>query len=82
MRRLAVLLSLFALLAASAQARPQPYAGIAPPQPQHAAAPADGPSWTAAILGGVGVMVVFAAAGVAVGRASVRPQPTRVARHA
>jgi hypothetical protein len=82
MRRLAVLLTLFALLAAGAQARPQPYAGSSPPQPHHVAAQPAGPSWTLAILGGIAVMVVCGTAGVAAGRASMRPQPTHVARHA
>jgi hypothetical protein len=77
MRRLAVLLSCFALLSAGAQARPQRYAGISPPQPQHAATHTNGPGWTAVILGGIAVMLV----GVAAGRASVRPQ-VRVARQA
>ncbi|HEY7077458.1 MAG TPA: hypothetical protein VH418_18905 [Solirubrobacteraceae bacterium] len=83
MRRLAVLLSVaFLLAAASARAMP-PLDPGATPAPRHAAAPSDGPGWTVAILGGIGVMLVCGAAGVAAGRASVRPQAqTRVARHA
>jgi|1186.fasta_scaffold1049967_2 hypothetical protein len=84
MLRLAVLLSIAVVLAATAggaQARPQPYAGISPPPPQHAVTPSDGPGWTLAILGGIAVMLVFGAAGAALGRASVRPQ-ARMPRHA
>jgi hypothetical protein len=84
MRRLAVLLYIAVMLAttaAGAQARPQPYAGTSPPQPHHAAAPTAGPTWTAAIVGGIAVMLVCGAVGVAAGRASARPQ-VRVPRHA
>jgi hypothetical protein len=85
MRRLAVLLSVTVMLAATAagaHARPQPYPGLTAPQPRHqAVAGSAGPSWTVAILGGIAVMLAFGAAGVAVGRASVRPQ-ARVPRHA
>lgn len=87
MRRIAAPLLvalMLAALAGVAQARPQPYAGIAPTsQQQQAGAPVqipaatasdDGPSWTVAILGGVAVMLAFGCAGVLAGRASVRPQ--------
>lgn len=87
MRRIAVpliiALMLF-VLAGAAQARPQPYPGIAPQSPsQQDGVPAqitaptasdDGPSWTVAVLGGVAVMIACGCAGVLAGRASVRPQ--------
>jgi hypothetical protein len=87
MRRIAaslVIALMLAALAGAAQARPQPYPGIAPRSSHHqagapvqipAATPTnDGPSWTVAILGGVAVTFAFGCAGVLAGRASVRPQ--------
>jgi hypothetical protein len=87
MRRVAVPLVIALMLAAlagAAQARPQPYPGVAPQSSsQQAGAPVqipapttsdDGPSWTVAVLGGVAVMIAFGCAGVLAGRASVRPQ--------
>jgi hypothetical protein len=82
MRRLAVLLSIAFLLAATSARAMPPMEPGATPTAHHAAAGSDGPGWTAAILGGIAVMLVCGAAGVAAGRASMRPQPTRVARHA
>lgn len=85
MRRIAALLLvalMLAAIAAAARAQPQPYPGTHPaaapkprPHPLVQPAPAqasDGPSWTAAILGGVAVLLASGFAGIAAGRASVR----------
>jgi hypothetical protein len=50
---------------------------LTPPAPSPAVSEAaDGPSWTAAILAGAGLIVAFGSVGVLAGRATVRPKPT------
>jgi hypothetical protein len=80
-----------AVSAASAQAQPRDHAApqalyyssyghpqpiVSPASTAAAKASDDGPSWTAAVLGGVAVMLACGCAGVFAGRASVRPRAT------